>query len=69
MTSGNIYHRMPIVAGENVEFELDEENQVVKINAKSGLPPCDTSNNGQFLMVVDGVPTWTTIPNAEGVAF
>lgn len=30
------YHRTPIVAGENVTFEVDEENQVVKINAKGG---------------------------------
>ena len=27
---------VPIVAGNNVEFELDEDNQVVKINAKGG---------------------------------
>lgn len=30
------YHRTPIVAGENVTFEVDEENQVVKINATGG---------------------------------
>ena len=29
-------HRVPIVAGENVTFEVDEENQVVKINATGG---------------------------------
>lgn len=29
-------NRLPIVAGENVTFELDEENQVVKINATGG---------------------------------
>lgn len=33
LASGTISHRTPIVAGKNVEFELDEENQVVKINA------------------------------------
>lgn len=33
------------------------------------VPSCTTSNNGQFLMVVNGKPTWTTVPNAEGVGF
>ena len=31
-------NKLPIVAGENVTFELDEENQVVKINATGGNP-------------------------------
>ena len=31
-----IAQRIPIVAGENVTFEIDEENQVVKINATGG---------------------------------
>lgn len=33
---GDIYHRIPIVAGNGVEFEVDEESQLVKINATSG---------------------------------
>lgn len=33
------------------------------------VPSCTTSNNGQFLMVVNGKPAWTTVPNAEGVGF
>lgn len=36
LASGEIYHRIPIVAGNNVEFEVDQENQVVKINATGG---------------------------------
>lgn len=36
MAQGAIFHRMPIVAGENVTFEVDEDNQVVKINAEGG---------------------------------
>ena len=31
-----------------------------------GVPACTTANNGQFLRVIDGIPTWTTIANAEG---
>ena len=36
LAKGNIAHRVPIRAGKNVEFEVDEENQVVKINATGG---------------------------------
>lgn len=49
-------HRVPIVAGENVTFEVDEENQVVKINATGG--EADTSN----LATVDkvkSIDTWS----------
>lgn len=30
---GESYHRIPIMAGANITFEVDEENQVVKINS------------------------------------
>ena len=33
------------------------------------LPECSASNNGQFLRVVNGVATWTTILNAEEASF
>ncbi len=33
---GTIYHKVPITAGNNVYFEVDETNQVVKINATGG---------------------------------
>lgn len=33
LKTGGIYHKIPIEAGENVTFEVDEENQVVKINS------------------------------------
>lgn len=54
---GNIdYHyaqtreRIPIVAGNNIEFELDEENQVVKINATGGgSAPSDDSIVGTWV--------------------
>lgn len=35
----------------------------------SAVPTCSTSNNGQFLRVVSGVPAWSTIPNAEEATF
>lgn len=38
----------------------------VTINA---LPAYASSNNGQFLRVVNGAPAWVTVPNAEGASF
>ena len=42
---------------------------IVKVGTNANpLPSCSTSNNGQFLRVVNGVATWTTVPSAEGVS-
>ena len=47
------------------------QNKVVytAINNIKGVPACTTSNNGQFLRVVNGVAAWSTIPNAEEATF
>lgn len=49
------------------------ENQITtlndRLNAMQGLPIPATQDNGKFLIVVNGVPTWTSIIDAEGVAF
>lgn len=48
---------------------------VTSVNGSTGdinihtVPECSTSNNGQFLRVVDGVATWTTVLNAEEASF
>lgn len=48
---------------------------VTSVNGSTGevtinsVPSCTTSNNGQFLRVVDGVATWSTISNAEEATF
>jgi hypothetical protein len=36
LTEATIFQNIPIVAGENVTFEVDEENETVKINAVGG---------------------------------
>lgn len=41
--------RVPIVAGNGVEFELDEENQVVRINATGGGSSSDDSIVGTWV--------------------
>ena len=38
----------------------------VKINA---LPDYSTLNNDQFLRIIQGTPTWVTVPNAEEATF
>lgn len=35
----------------------------------ASVPSCSTSNNGQFLRVVSGKATWSTVPNAEEASF
>ena len=48
---------------------------VISVNGKTGevtinaVPNCTADNNGQFLRVVNGVPTWAAIPNAEEASF
>ena len=55
--------------GDSIIERLDElEGSVCEINEKI-VPTCSTSNNGQFLRVVDGTPTWSTVPNAEEASF
>ena len=48
---------------------------VTSVNGETGavtiaaVPSCSSSNNGQFLRVVDGVATWSIVPNAEEATF
>lgn len=48
---------------------------VTSVNGATGavtvkaVPNCSTSNNGQFLRVVNGVATWSTVPYAEEATF
>lgn len=39
LKNGIVVQQIPLVAGNNVEFEVDDENQVVKINATGGGTP------------------------------
>lgn len=47
------------------------QNKVVKaaIDAIRAVPACTTSNNGQFLRVVNGAAAWQTIASAESASF
>ena len=56
IASGDIAHRIPLVPGENVTFEIDEENQVVKINATG-----DGTNENVLLNVTVSTDPTTTM--------
>lgn len=51
------------------DLEDQMENLTNQINMIQGLPVPATQDNGKFLIVVNGVPTWTSVTTAEGVAF
>lgn len=38
-------------------------------NASSGLPPYTAEDEGKILRIVNGVPTWVSLPNAEEASF
>lgn len=67
--NGNAWFQGKVkVGGTGQDDEKAKELATTEyVDAK--VPNCDENNNGQFLMVVNGVPTWTTLPNAEGVSF
>lgn len=52
----------------NILFKL-ENYATKKEMTESSIPSYSTSNNDQFLKIVDGSPTWVTIQNAEEVNF
>ena len=52
---------------ENLENQMEVLTD--RINAMQGLPIPGTQDNGKFLIVINGVPTWTDVLDAEGVSF
>lgn len=44
-------------------------SQAVDMLGIQSIPSATTADNGKVLMVVNGVPTWTSIPSANGVSF
>lgn len=52
---------------ENLENQMEVLTD--RINAMQSLPIPSTQDNGKFLIVINGVPTWTDVLDAEGVSF
>jgi hypothetical protein len=49
--------------------EINEKLGKIDSLVAKAVPNCNTSNNGQFLRVVDGVATWSAVPRAEEATF
>ena len=49
------------------------DNEVFKAKAKeadvSGLPDYTSENDGEFLKIVNGIPTWVSVTSAEEVSY
>ena len=46
-----------------------DQTKADKETLDARIPAASASDNGKFLRVVNGVATWTTIPNAEEASF
>lgn len=46
-----------------------DQTKADKETLDTRIPAVSASDNGKFLRVVNGVATWTTIPNAEEASF
>ena len=56
---------------DDTKEDLENQMEILtdKINAMQSLPIPSTQDNGKFLIVINGVPTWTDVLDAEGVSF
>lgn len=48
---------------------LQNELDTHEADSLKHIPSCSTSDEGKFLMVINGIPTWSTIPRAEEATF
>ena len=61
LKNGTVIQVVPIVAGSGIEFEKDEENQVIKINAKGGGSASDDSTIGTWV--------FKEVPSFDGIVY
>lgn len=50
-------------------FEGTEEEWLESLKQEAQLPVYNSDNEGQFLRIISGVPTWVSVPTAEGDSF
>ncbi len=48
---------------------LQSELDTHEADSVKHIPACSTQDNGKFLRVINGIPTWATVPNAEEASF
>ena len=75
--SGTSFNRLPLVAGDNITFEEDWTNKVVRVNSTGGggspgrecLPSYSAADEGKFLKIVNGAPAWEAIEDGDEVEY
>ena len=55
--------------GQSTSVIMSQKATTDAIGAVRQVPSYSAANEGQFLVVVSGVPTWTTVPEANGEEF
>lgn len=48
---------------------LQSELDTHEVDSVKHIPTCSAQDDGKFLKVINGTPTWTTVPNAEEASF
>ena len=66
LSSDNMIIRETDIATLNGYVGSMVNNAVAEVNA---VPSATTDDNDKILMIVNGVPTWVAITNAEGVVY
>lgn len=75
--TGTSYNRLPIVAGDNITFTVDDANKVIRVNSTGGsasgggdcLPSYSAADEGKFLKIVNGAPAWEAIEDGDEVEY
>ena len=63
---------LPVVeqsTGQSTTSVMSQKATTDAIGAVRQVPSYSAANEGQFLVIVSGVPTWTTVPYANGEEF
>ncbi len=63
---GYTYVSRALDMSEDASIYLSNTSDIMKNNKSVALPQYSTSNNNQFLQIVDGVPTWVSLPVYDG---
>lgn len=66
---GNVDNVKQYSANNPPPYPVTSVNGVTGAVTVKAVPNCSTSNNGQFLRVINGVAAWSTVPNAEEATF
>ena len=55
--------------GVDEAYEIVDMAAREQLNSMVSVPACGETDEGKLLSMVNGVPTWVAIPNAEEMSF